>query len=177
MRLPRHSTVVAYLALFVSVGTGVAEATVVDTTRTRDSLAIAQTFYGRPLPCGVPHVVSVSMDEMAAAGANRYAVGRSRPGSCTILLAAAVFEQRDWNARIDSCALIVHEFGHALGYEHYEDSGSVMGESIMFGGRAAVWPCYSRFLPRGKGRAWRAERGAPVWLSAPPFIDFATWRP
>jgi hypothetical protein len=128
------------------------------TTRVTESLRIARAFWGVDRPAriyAVSHAVlsAATGDEMVAGGA----VGDS------IWLTTEALRDNTYEARIATCTFIVHEYGHVLGMGHSHNPKSVMGEGSEV--NAVVYGCYKRFMPKGKARQWRKERGAPIWLT------------
>jgi hypothetical protein len=126
----------------------------------RASLRIAAEFHGRQAACpgGVRvFVEDLSPWEVAAFG--------EQPG-CRIWLDAdwlAIAGRGDYNARIATCSVLVHEYGHLLGLSH-----ALRRRSIMRGGEnlVTVRGCYERFVPRGVTAAQdAADWGPRTWAT------------
>lgn len=134
------------------------------TLRAGESFQIAKQFWGgAELPCTDARVYVASQAQMAAATGNGAAVGAT--DWCSLWVVDELVAERTWYARIRTCSIIVHEYGHALrvyGAGHSTQRGSIMYPD--FQPNEVVYACYRRFLPQGQGRAFRKMVGKPLFL-------------
>ena len=148
MRLPRvlvtmTLTVLAAVALASPAGAQDAVLAMdqpVDSTRTRESLRIAEGFFGMPVPCGR---VRVYRADLGVGSAGTVVGATSRQDLCAIWLDDG-YEPAGWRGRVRGCTILVHEYGHLLGLHHVVDPRSVMHEHPTF---VTVRGCYRRFRP------------------------------
>lgn len=150
------------LLLIVAPATASAQIQQVDTTRTRESLRVAQQLFDQTPACGTPKIYLADPSDMKGSG-RQDALGVAEPSICVILLNRRMYQGTGtYETRIHVCNVIAHEYGHVLGFMHGPPT-SVMREEYDL--RSVVYGCYKRFLPRGKAREWRANHGRSMWLS------------
>ena len=128
------------------------------TRKATESLRIAREFWGVDLPCAT--VYAMPYEQMRRFGIGTMGLNEG----CGIFIASWLMENRTYEWRVKACDTIVHEYGHALGYNHTADLRSVM--SVSRPEHAVVYGCYTRFVPKAKRREWRDMLGRPPrWLS------------
>lgn len=135
------------------------------TLRAGESFQIARKFWNDASPpCASPRIYTAPQPEIAAATETPHAVGTT--DWCSIWIPEDLMFEHTWLARIRACTIVVHEYGHTLriyGRGHAKQHGSVMYPTIA--AHEAVYACYRRFLPKGKGREFREEVGRkPLFL-------------
>lgn len=112
----------------------------VDDTRTRESLRIAERFFGAQPECGPVHVYRA---DLGAGTDNALRGATARPDLCSIWLHDG-YQPRGWRARVDGCTQLVHEYGHLLALHHVDDPRSVMQPQPTW---VTIPDCYRRFRP------------------------------
>lgn len=164
-RLARSIIFIAFLACIVGGSAADALATLPTdkpqfTVRASESMRIAREFWNAESPCGAVNIYRATGDQMSAVTGKEHTAGMT--DWCHIWTPIG---DNGWMDRIQSCTIVVHEYGHvvrAYGYDHAAKHGSVMYPELEL--NEVVYGCYKRFLPKGKGREFRELVGKPLFL-------------
>lgn len=140
--------------------------------RYTDSLAIAVAFWGAQPACTVQFYSATTRELDAFTGKPHTgaAVRSVQQGDTCPVWIGPDYEAKGYEERIWICGFIVHEDGHLLGVTYPDNTAdpahSLDPRSVMFAvGPPLVYGCYRRFLPHGRGVAWRELYGPPVWAT------------
>ena len=156
-------------SLFLPAGASAAQLSRAQVVRA--SLHVADDFYGQTGSCA-SRVLFVGDEPLTLATGEHGALGSSSLGGawtndCKIMVAADVFDDLDYDTRVDLCRVIVHERGHALGREHDAELRSIMNPAWEPGTGDVVYGCYRRLVPRGRRADFRAWRAPLRWQRRP----------